>query len=108
MPTRCCDCRIPSGSGVMADERGQVRSIAWHELLPWTSVLPRGFKLAVSSRVLLLAALGLVALAAGNHLIGYVLSGNEQVNRWYQQDRWPWELRDLKIAQSQQLARELK
>ena len=77
----------------MADDRNCVRQVEWLDLFPWL-LLARAFRIAISLRVLVLAAAGLVVAAAGCRLIGAVFSGSDepQLQRWIAADSaWPWE-----------------
>ncbi len=64
----------------MKDQSGRLTSINWQELLPWTGVLPRLLKIALSLRMLTLAALGLMIAWIGSHLILMIFSVDRQVN----------------------------
>jgi hypothetical protein len=54
-----------------------VRKVAWAELFPWLALV-RTFRVAISLRVLVLGALGLLLTLFGWALLGKVFSGNEQ------------------------------
>ncbi len=76
----------------MPHGRGTVREIAWQEIFPWLLLL-RTFRLAISFRLLLLAALALVAIVAGWRLIGLGFRGADDpvVHAWIAaQSAWPW------------------
>ena len=66
----------------MADDRGALREIAWLELFPWLSLV-RAVRLAFAPRMLLLAALGLVAMGLGWRAIGTMFSTMPT-------QPWPW------------------
>jgi len=62
---------------MVEDEQGVVRAVAWSELLPWLRIY-RTFRLAVSIRVLLLAAAATAITLSGWALIHWVFSGEKQ------------------------------
>src|SRR5262245_48596524 len=75
----------------MPDERGILREIAWREVFPWVSIV-RCARLALSPRLVALAALGLFATAIGWRSIGELYPDSVIEIGWIQQDRaWPWE-----------------
>lgn len=77
----------------MSNGRGPLREIAWQEVFPWL-ILLRAFRLAIGFRVLLLAALALIAVVAGWRLIGWAFSGadSEALRAWIAvQSVWPWQ-----------------
>ena len=78
----------------MPEERGVLREIAWREVFPWLGIV-RCARLALSPRLLALAALGLFATVVGWRWIGDLYSGSAELNRrggWIEQDQtWPWE-----------------
>src|SRR5262245_24094820 len=47
----------------MADDKVEPREINWRQLLPWTALF-QGFRVALDPNKLLLAALGIIAMAA--------------------------------------------
>jgi len=62
---------------MVEDEQGVVRAVAWSEVLPWLRIY-RTFRLAVSVRVLLLAAVATAITLGGWALIDRVFSGEKQ------------------------------
>ncbi len=77
----------------MTDSRGTIREIAWQDLCPWLIIL-RTFQLAISFRVLVLAAAALIAVSAGWRVVGelYSESSDEQVQEWAEDlGAWPWD-----------------
>ncbi len=77
----------------MADDRGPVREIAWVEVFPWLSLL-RAIRVALDIRKLLVAAVGLLLMAAGWWALAGVFSGSN--DEWLLDHReqyraWPWE-----------------
>jgi hypothetical protein len=85
----------------MSDSHGTVREVVWGDLCPWL-ILPRAVRIAMSPRVLLLAAAALLAVTAGWRGIGLALSqssnplvqaSNPLVERALAEyGTWPWEL----------------
>lgn len=76
----------------MASDQSSIRQIAWMELFPWLGLV-RAVRLAFAPRMLILAALGLAATAAGWHLIGRLFSNSQdksfieahaQVRQWHE------------------------
>ncbi len=61
----------------MADST-RVREVAWLELFPWLRIAG-AIKIAFSPSVLLLAAMALVATAAGWRAIGFIYSGSDDL-----------------------------
>lgn len=73
----------------MSDEPGTLRKIVWHEVFPGV-ILFHALRLAVSMRVLVLAALGLFITAAGWILLAMMLvDSDDPVNARFA--HWPWE-----------------
>jgi hypothetical protein len=66
---------------MVEDNSGTLRTVAWSELCPWLSLV-RVFRLAISFRLLLLAAAGVVVMAVGWWLFGWVFSADENAVRW--------------------------
>ncbi|HEY2882280.1 MAG TPA: hypothetical protein VGJ15_07595 [Pirellulales bacterium] len=59
----------------MADEHSRIRHIAWTELFPWLGLM-RAVRLAFAPRMIILAALGLAATAAGWRLVDSLFGGS--------------------------------
>jgi hypothetical protein len=75
---------------MVEDEQGVVRAVAWCEVLPWLRIY-RTFRLAVSVRVLLLAAVATAITLGGWALIGRVFSGDRQeAGLLDDAAQWPW------------------
>jgi len=83
----------------MPEDHGVVREIAWREIFPWLGIV-RSARLALAPRLLLLAAVGLLATAVGWRVIGGLFSDSDELHRprpgeqvgWIEHDRvWPWE-----------------
>jgi hypothetical protein len=75
----------------MPDERGVLREIAWREIFPWVSIV-RCARLALSPRLVALAALSLFATAIGWRSIGNLYPESSATYTWVQADAaWPWE-----------------
>ncbi len=77
----------------MTDERGSLREILWQEICPWL-ILARGLRVSLRFRVLVLAAAGVIATAAGWRLVGDMFSGTENptLSAWIEVDSaWPWD-----------------
>ena len=65
-------------------DNGTLRRVAWSEIFPWLSIF-RTFRLAISLRVLLLAAVALLLTATGWALFGWMFSGDPaaaRVTQW--------------------------
>ena len=60
---------------------GTVRTAACSQICPWLSIL-RTFRLAISLRVLVLGAAGVLLTLAGWQLIGSVFSADEKAAQW--------------------------
>ena len=56
-------------------DNGTLRAVAWSEIFPWLSIF-RTFRLAISLRVLLLAAVALLLTATGWAVFGWMFSGD--------------------------------
>jgi hypothetical protein len=77
----------------MADERDTVRTIDWFEVLPLLNLF-RALRIAISFRLLLLAAIAWVGTAAGWRICGQLFSSTENERLKAQiaaQSLWPWE-----------------
>ncbi len=94
----------------MADQTTKVREVAWNELFPWL-ILMRSVRIALMARVLVLGALGLIAMALGWRALVWTFSGSEDpiVGEWYAQSSpWIWErLPEFKIPTSARSAEEV-
>lgn len=78
----------------MSQGRGTVREIAWNEVFPWL-ILLRTLRLAINFRILLLAALALLAIVAGWRMIGAIFHETEDVvlrTQIESRAMWPWEM----------------
>ncbi len=64
----------------MADDRGTLRQVAWFDLFP-SLTLVRAVRVAFAPRLILLAALGLVATTAGWRAIGWAYSGSDELQQ---------------------------
>jgi hypothetical protein len=76
----------------MANE-SRLREVAWQELFPWTRIAS-AIRVAVSPSALVLAALGLVAMAGGWRAIGLLYRNSEdsRVQAIVQDVQfWPWQ-----------------
>jgi hypothetical protein len=60
----------------MANDQSRIREIAWMELFPWLGLV-RAARLAFAPRMLILAAVGTAATAAGWKVTGAIFSGTE-------------------------------
>lgn len=57
---------------MVIDEKGTLRAVKWSEIFPWLS-LSRVFRLAISARLLLLGALGVLLVQLGWYVAGVLL-----------------------------------
>jgi hypothetical protein len=75
----------------MSDGRGTIREVVWRDLFPWL-ILFRTLRIAISLRILLLAAVALVTAAAGSWLIGQLFSGTSDavVQTWITAEAQDW------------------
>jgi hypothetical protein len=60
----------------MPNDQSRIREIAWMELFPWLGLV-RAARLAFAPRMLILAAVGIAATAAGWKVAGWMFSGTE-------------------------------
>lgn len=58
------------------DNNGRVWGVVWTEVFPWLIIF-RTFRIAISFRLLLFGAAGMIAMFAGAYMIGWGFSGNE-------------------------------
>lgn len=66
----------------MSNDGGEtLRKVAWTELLPWLNIF-RTFRLAISLRVLLLAAVAAFLTLSGWAVLGRVFSAGEEMSGW--------------------------
>ncbi|OHB81628.1 MAG: hypothetical protein A2W31_12270 [Planctomycetes bacterium RBG_16_64_10] len=78
---------------IMPDNPSTIREVAWQDLCPWL-ILLRTIRIALSFRVLALAAVALVALAAGWWVIGglFAATNDPLVQGWIEAyGTPPWE-----------------
>lgn len=59
----------------MADQSTKIRDVAWSEVLPWL-ILLRSVRISLLARVLILGAVGLVAMTLGWQLLGKVFANS--------------------------------
>ena len=74
-------------------------SIRWSEVCPWLNTL-RGFRLAVTLRVLALGAAGFLLMLLGWAVLGWVFSSSEQAGQLWQRqfgDASPWKVIDSAV-----------
>ncbi|MFV2067236.1 MAG: hypothetical protein ACC645_09675 [Pirellulales bacterium] len=74
--------------------RGALREVIWQDLCPWL-ILLKTCRLAISFRMLVLAAFALIATTAGYRVVGSLFSGtdDDQVQSWIElRSVWPWKL----------------
>lgn len=79
----------------MSVGRGALREIIWQDICPWL-ILLKSCRLAISFRMLVLAAFALTATVAGHRVVGGLFSGTDDplVQEWIRlHGAWPWELR---------------
>src|SRR5688500_15810636 len=78
----------------MPDDRGTVREIVWQDLCPGL-ILTRVFRVALRLRVLLLAAVGILAMVAGWRVVGAIFATDNVTqprHAWIiEQSAWPWD-----------------
>jgi len=77
----------------MRDDRGTLRDVRWRDIYSWLALIGQSFRLAIAPRILLLAALGLVATIAGWRVIGYLYTqADSSFAETHDADPpWPWE-----------------
>lgn len=81
---------------------GEVREILWQEVFPWLTLI-RALRLALSVRVLLLAALALIVLSFGWQVLGAAFSGTsdealrQAIGRY---STWPWQTATTMVDES--------
>ncbi|MCI0492442.1 MAG: hypothetical protein L0Z07_05865 [Planctomycetes bacterium] len=94
----------------MADPHPKLSEVAWQELFPWL-VLARSIRIALSVRVLVLGAIGIIALTMGWRVIGIVFPVNEDpvIQAWRPlANRWVWDNSpEFAIAMSARSASEI-
>ncbi len=67
-----------------------VRAIAWSEVFPWLSIL-RVFRVAISARALLLAAVGILITATAWGIVGNIFGTDSPATAWLQPiSECPW------------------
>ena len=75
-------------------DNGTLRRVAWSEIFPWLSIF-RTFRLAISLRVLVLAAVAILLTATGWGLFGWMFSGDPaaaRATKWTEPyQHCPWE-----------------
>lgn len=77
----------------MADQSGKLREVSWHELCPWL-VLLQSVRVALMARVLVLGAVGLVAMTLGWRGISAAFSASDDpvLQQWRETGlRWVWQ-----------------
>lgn len=77
----------------MADDRGEIRSIAWLEVFPGLRLFS-ALRMAMSFKALVLGAVALVLTAAGWQVCGKIFSNTDDAelkHRIYVIDGWPWD-----------------
>lgn len=77
----------------MSDDRSTIRGVVWEDLCPWL-ILLRTLRIAISARVILLAAVAVVSAAAGSWLVGQLFRGTGDAlvqKRVGQSREWSWE-----------------
>ena len=67
----------------MSNDRAAVSEIVWEQICPWLLLL-RAFRIAISFRVLVLSAVGVVVLFLGWSALGQLFSGADDaaVKQW--------------------------
>jgi len=94
----------------MADQEVKVRDVSWNNLFPWL-ILARSVRIALMARVIVLGAVGLIAVTLGWRLIAWMFSASDDpvVDRWYAASNlWIWEdSREFWIAISARSAQEV-
>jgi hypothetical protein len=61
----------------MAEDKLETRELSWRQLFPWTEIF-RGFEIALDHNKLILAALGILVMAAGWWLLSVGFTANER------------------------------
>jgi hypothetical protein len=79
----------------MTDERGTIRSIAWHQVFPALRVLA-AVRMALNFKALLLAAIAIAGMVAGWRLLGELFHDPGATHPLVESDlaaytTWPWE-----------------
>jgi hypothetical protein len=84
---------------IMADDKVEPREINWRQLLPWTAIF-QGFRVALDPNKLLLAALGIAAMALVWWFLAWIFYTPSDKPAWhgtttfaqFKQDRQAWNL----------------
>jgi len=66
---------------MMENDNGTLRSVAWSEICPWLGIV-RAFRLAISVRVLTLAAAGIFLTLCGWAVLGNVFLEDSETPEW--------------------------
>ena len=66
---------------MLEHDSGIVRAVAWSEICPWLSIL-RTFRIAISLRVLVFGALGILLTLIGWSIFGVLFSSDHDVAEW--------------------------
>jgi len=79
----------------MADERGTIRSIAWHQVFPALRILS-AVRMALNFKALLLAAVGVAGMVAGWRVLGELFHDPDAAQSVVNTDlsyytTWPWD-----------------
>ena len=71
---------------MLETDEGTVRKVAWPEIFPWLGIV-RVFRLAISLRVLVLGAMGIILTLLGWWGLAKVFSGSEPTGTYYRRDQ---------------------
>lgn len=77
----------------MADQQTKFREVCWDEWFPWL-ILMRSVRVALMARVIVLGALGLIAMTLGWRAIGWVLPeiSDPVISDWHKAtSHWLWD-----------------
>jgi len=85
----------------MAEEKVELKDINYRQVMPWTELF-RGFQVALDPKKLLLAAAGILVMAAGWYVLGWAFFGLKKEPTWgdgaytswpeFQKERKNWNL----------------
>ncbi len=75
---------------MLEQDNGTLRTVAWSEICPWLGIF-RTFRLAISFRVLLLAAVAILLTLIGWAIFGSIFSVGPEASRWMRpHEGCPW------------------
>ncbi|MBN2475892.1 MAG: hypothetical protein JXB62_14870 [Pirellulales bacterium] len=83
---------------MLENDNGTLRAVAWTEVCPWLNLV-RAFRMAISFRVLPLAAVAVLLMLCGWAMFGHVFSIDAEAEPWMQpQGGSPWLAIDTAVA----------